>query len=59
MISNILFLFHFFSLPFSLSHSLLLQGMLCYAPVGQCNIIVLDSDTLKIDTTMELDGITV
>ena len=43
-------------LSLSLSHSLLLQGKLYYAPVGQSDIIVLDPDTLKIDTTMELDG---
>ena len=36
-----------------LSHSLLLQVKLYYAPVDQSDIIVLDPD---IDTTMELDG---
>ena len=36
-----------------LSHSLLLQVKLYYAPVGQSDIIVLDPD---IDTIMELDG---
>ena len=37
----------------SLSHSLVLQVKLYYAPVGQSDIIVLDPD---IDTIMELDG---
>ena len=41
------------SLLSSLSHSLLLQVKLYYAPVGQSDIIVLDPD---IDTIMELDG---
>ena len=41
------------SLLSSLSHSLLLQVKLYYAPVGQSDIIVLDPD---IDTVMELDG---
>ena len=41
------------SLLSSLSHSLLLQVKLYYAPVDQSNIIVLDPD---IDTIMELDG---
>ena len=41
------------SLFSSLSHSLLLQVKLYYAPVGQSDIIVLDPD---IDTIMELDG---
>ena len=43
----------FLSLFSSLSHSLLLQVKLYYAPVGQSDIIVLDPD---IDTIMELDG---
>ena len=41
------------SLLSSLSHSLLLQVKLYYAPVGQSDIIVLEPD---IDTIMELDG---
>ena len=41
------------SLLSSLSHSLLLQVKLYYAPVGQSDIIVLDPN---IDTIMELDG---
>ena len=54
--------YHLLSLPFLslslsllsfLSHSLLLQVKLYYAPVGQSDIIVLDPD---IDIIMELDG---